>query len=341
MYEFSTPPLGVLVNLPGAIASANGPQAAALSLSNTDSLTTNQLQNHVAQARRARNKLIDQVSKPPQPGWKVAMEQISDTVTQMERVLTFLQTQTGALPAKPAEDMNAIAVFPSGDAMQQSGKTPERLPSAVETPTAPFSAATAADRAPRVIYVMDEGVMILGRPEGPSPAASQRRETRTEAASQAAPATSNRASATIVALPLTEEQQRASADLITLARNAYEQLQRSQPDREAAALVTDRDVGLTGNLSQDPAAPPSPERVDLTQTAGAVDPARSSPAQAAPKVPTVQDALLAPVDPFEETPAEEAAAPQEAQRILALQLDGAGDIIYIVPPAKAAMDLIA
>ena len=37
----------------------------------------------------------------------------------------------------------------------------------------------------------------------------------------------------------------------------------------------------------------------------------------------------------------EAAEAQEQRQMLALQLDGHSDIIYIVPPAKAAIDLTA
>lgn len=104
MYHFTTPPLGPAVTLPSAIASANGPRAAAFSISNSDKLTANQLQNQVSQARRAREKMIDQVTKPPEPGWKSAMNQISDTVDHMEKVLNFLRTQVSRLPATPVTD---------------------------------------------------------------------------------------------------------------------------------------------------------------------------------------------------------------------------------------------
>jgi len=363
MYHLTTPPLGITVTLPGAIASANGPQAAALSLSTSESLTANQLQNHVTQARRAREKLIDQVSKPPEPGWQSAMQQISDTVNRMEKVLSFLQAQAATLPVSPVEDMNALAVFPSGAAMQQSGRTLDSSPSAAESPAALSASAApspeaATPPANRVIYVMEDGVVIVGLPpEAPGQADARAGATgsspeagtatgRTEAPSrpQTAPGgepgdTQASAANTVVNLPLTEDQQRASAELIALARKAYAQLQPSR-DVQAAALMPDEAVGLTGDLARDPAAPPSPERIETAAPArpDAVDPV-AQPRMDSPPEP--RDPLLAAAEPFARDPMREAASAAEQQQMMALQLDGSGDIIYIVPPAKAALDLIA
>ena len=253
MYHFTTPPMGLMVTLPGAIASANGPHAAALSLSDSESITPNQLQNHVSQARRAREKLIDQISKPPEPGWQSAMNQISDTVDQMEKVLTFLRTQSAALPATSVEDMDALAVFPSGTAMQQSGRMSDSPLSAAESPTASRSAMDATSgSAPRVIYVMNDGVIIVGRP--PQEALNPTRHTADPAESerpslaQASPSGDNMTSNAVISLPLTEDQKRASAELIALAHRAYAQQQASR-DVQTTALFSDESVGLTGALT--------------------------------------------------------------------------------------------
>lgn len=399
MYHLSGPQFGLMVTLPSAIASANGPHAAALSLSKSDDLTANQLQNHVTQARRMREKLIDQISKPPEPGWQSAMNQISDTVDRMEKVLSFLQTQI-ALPVKPVEDMKAIAVFPSGVAMQQSGRMSDVPPSEAESPTASFSgprpaSATEADRTPRVIYVMDDGVLILGLPpqersapetgqnSGPNsgvtlPEASrespflsprtarlramagdtadiraedwqqdtsQQDQARLNATRQRADFAQQKAQApsgeefAVISLPLSEAQHQVSQDLIALARSAYAQLQTARTE-EAGAVSNDVKVGMTGELSRDPTLPRSPERIEPTPAP------RGIPVEA-PKLSLARgeakpdDPLFAPADPFAVSPQQQAAKQREDQRILALQLDGTSDIIYIVPAAKASMDLIA
>ncbi|MFY1706200.1 chemotaxis protein CheA [Tritonibacter scottomollicae] len=344
MYHFTTPPMGLMVTLPGAIASANGPHAAALSLSDSESLTTNQLQNHVSQARRAREKLIDQVSKPPEPGWRSAMNQISDTVDQMEKVLSFLRSQSADLPAKPVEDMDALAVFPSGTAMQQSGSMPDSRPSEAESPTAATTASDASSAsAPRVIYVMDDGVIIVGRPpqDTAAPARNGADATGFDRSSpvQTRPSGDHMTSNAVISLPLTEDQQRASAELIALAQKAYAQQQASR-DAQGAALFSDESVGLTGALSDATAAVQTSTRGDRAPVPRMV---MSDPAERPNVGPATDPAssLTAAPKPFERDPAREAAAAAEQQQIMALQLDGHSDIIYIVPPAKAAMDLTA
>ncbi|WP_420005632.1 chemotaxis protein CheA [Arenibacterium sp. LLYu02] len=403
MYHLGGPQFGLMVTLPSAIASANGPHAAALSLSKSDDMTANQLQNHVTQARRMREKLIDQVSKPPEPGWQSAMNQISDTVDRMEKVLSFLQTQV-ALPVKPVEDMKAIAVFPSGVAMQQSGRTSDVPPSEAESPTVPFSgprpaSASEAARTPRVIYVMDDGVFIVGLPPqeqsapdkgqstgpntGPNtgvtlPEASrdspflsprtarlramagdtadiraedwqqdtsQQDQARLNATRQRADFAQQKAQApsgeefAVISLPLSEAQHQASQDLIALARSAYAQLQTARTE-EAGAVSNDVKVGMTGELSRDPTLPRSPERIEPAPAP------RGIPVEA-PKLSLARgeakpdDPLFDAADPFAASPQQQAAKQREDQRIMALQLDGTSDIIYIVPAAKASMDLIA
>jgi len=345
MYHFTTPPMGLMVTLPGAIASANGPHAAALSLSDSESLTTNQLQNHVSQARRAREKLIDQVSKPPEPGWRSAMHQISDTVDQMEKVLSFLRSKSAALPATPVEDMDALAVFPSGTAMQQSGSMSDSRPSEAESPMAATTAADASSAsAPRVIYVMDDGVIIVGRPPRDAAGPAQNSADATTGFDQSSPAQpppsgDHMTSNAVISLPLTEDQQRASAELIALAQKAYAQQQASR-DAQDAELFSDESVGLTGALSDANAAAQTSTRGDRAPVPRMV---MSDPAER-PDVGHGTDpasSLTAAPKPFERDPAREAAAAAEHQQVMALQLDGHSDIIYIVPPAKAAMDLTA
>ncbi|MCG7624554.1 chemotaxis protein CheA [Epibacterium sp. Ofav1-8] len=373
MYQFAIPPSGHMVTLPGAIASANGPKAAALSLSSTESLTANQLQNHVTQARRVREKLIEQVSKPPEPGWKTAMNQVADTVEQMEKVLAFLQSQAAALPATPEKDMGALAVYPSGAAMQQSGRTSDTPPSAAESPTvstgaAADTAATAPARPPRVIYVMEDGVVIVGLPpepadpgtradratdataapaqadRSPQAAASELRAEAPRNAAKDAPST-----ATVVNLPLTDAQKQASQDLIALARKAYAQLQpasgalpaRSPAEDTTGALISDETVGLTGALSQPAPSDRTAERLStrpepLASTSVAATPHSGSPERTAP-----QDPLMAVSPPYDRDPLRAAADAAAEQQMMALHLEGTNDIIYVVPPAKAAMDLIA
>lgn len=397
MYHFSGPQFGLMVTLPSAIASANGPHAAALSLSKSDDLTANQLQNHVTQARRMREKLIDQISKPPEPGWQSAMNQISDTVDRMEKVLSFLQTQV-ALPVKPVEDMKAIAVFPSGVAMQQSGRMSDVPPSEAESPTASFSgprpaSASEADRTPRVIYVMDDGVLILGLPpqeteatqreSGPNsgvtlPEASreppflsprtarlramagdtadiraedwqqdtsQQDQARLNATRQRADFAQQKAQApsgeefAVLSLPLSEAQQQVSQDLLALARSAYAQLQTARTE-EAGAVSNDVKVGMTGELSRDPTLPRSPERIEAAPAPRGI-PVEAPELSQARGEAKPDDPLFAPAEPFAVSPQQQAAKQREDQRIFALQLDGTSDIIYIVPAAKASMDLIA
>ncbi|WP_416368854.1 chemotaxis protein CheA [Tritonibacter mobilis] len=370
MYHFTTPPLGPVVILPSAIATANGPQAAAVSISDSESLTTNQLHNQLSEARRARDKMIEQVSRPPEPGWKSAMHQISDTVDHMEKVLDLLRSHVSALPASPATGSDPLAVYPSGVAMQQSGRTPDSPPSVAEAPAAPTavsdpaappaagpqdpnaSAQALASSQPRVIYVMNDGVIIIGLPHteadattGTAEAASTAsRDNSTDAAGRAdplqppqsgAPMTAN----TVISLPLTEDQKRASADLIALAKKAY--AYQAQPrDAQAAELISDENVGLTGALSESPelSAPDRPERAPVPRilTAELAQPDAGSQRPAAN-----DDPLIAAAAPYARDPQREAAQAQEQQQILALQLDGHHDIIYIVPPAQAAIDLTA
>lgn len=402
MYHLGGPQFGLMVTLPSAIASANGPHAAALSLSKSDDLTANQLQNHVTQARRMREKLIDQISKPPEPGWQSAMNQISDTVDRMEKVLSFLQTQV-SLPVKPVEDMEAIAVFPSGVAMQQSGRTSDVPPSAAESPTA-SSAAPAADgaatgRPPRVIYVMDDGVFIVGLPpqdstapqagaskqgqsdQGPnagvtlpeasreSPFASPRTQRlqeqagvtaeirsedwqqdvaqqeqarRSQVQSEREQSTAKPRAAddfSVVTLPLTEDQNRVNRDLIALARSAYAELQTARKE-EAGAVSNDVKVGVTGQLARDPNQPHSAERIEPAPAPRAVPVEAPKLSQGRGEIKE-SDPLLGRPDPFARSPEQEAAKVREEQRIMALQINGTGDIIYIVPAAQASMDLIA
>ncbi|KUP92094.1 chemotaxis protein CheA [Tritonibacter horizontis] len=354
MYHYTTPPLGISVNLPSAIASANDPHAAALSLSTSDSLTANQLQNHVTQARRAREQLIDRVTKPPEPGWQSAINRISDTVNRMEKVLSFLQLQT-SLPARPDADMDALAVYPSGTAMQQSGSTPDVPPSAAESPAALRSASPMAQpevavdaavaREPRVIYVMDEGVMIVGLSDADvaSERAQEQMPLGTSVLQTTTTSDQGKSANVVVNLPLTEDQQRASQDLIALARKAYAQLRPENPE-QSADLITTTQVGLTGDLEKDPATAPSPERITPAETLHA---ARDTTQVETPKLAETstlsarKDPLLAMAEPFARDASEEAAETQQKQQIIALQLDGHNDIIYIVPPAKATMDLIA
>ena len=115
---------------PGAIASANGPRAAAFSISNRTS-DRQPVRNQVCQAR-AHAKMIDQVTKPPEPGWKSAMNQISDTVDHMEKG-TFCALRF-PLACDPGDGQGRPAVYPSGVAMQQSGGMPDGLKSAAEAP---------------------------------------------------------------------------------------------------------------------------------------------------------------------------------------------------------------
>ncbi len=391
MYHFGGPQFGLLVTLPSAIASANGPHAAALSLSDSDSLTANQLQNHVTQARRARERLIDQISKPPEPGWKSAVNQINETVDRMEKVLSFLQTAS-PLHARPVEDMEALAVFPSGTAMQQSGRTPDVPPSAAESPTEPssaratFAAAARAEPTARVIYVMDDGVVIIGLPpqapatgSAPSTADASDRSSPEARVAQGDPpyplprrarldaqmqvtadiraedwredeAVADQASgfgtpqatpevAAVIPLPLTEDQRRASQDLLSLARKAYAQFQMRQDD-PPGALVSSAKVGLTAALSNDPATPPSPERLEPRPAPRglAAEPAKLADSRSALQE---KDPMFAPTDPFAQPAAQEAAEASRAQKLVALQLEGRSDMIYIVAPARTSMDLIA
>jgi hypothetical protein len=369
MYQFAIPPSGHMVTLPGAIASANGPKAAALSLSSTESLTANQLQNHVTQARRVREKLIEQVSKPPEPGWKTAMNQVADTVEQMEKVLAFLQSQAAALPATPEKDMGALAVYPSGAAMQQSGRTSDTPPSAAESPTVSTDAAeTSATKPPRVIYVMEDGVVIVGLP--PEPADPGTRADRTPDAT-AAPAQADRSpqaaaselraeaprnaaedaphAATVVNLPLTDAQKQASQDLIALARKAYAQLQpasgalpaSSPAEATTGALISDETVGLTGALSQPAPSERTAERLPTRPEPLASASVGATPHSGSPERTTPQDPLMAVSPPYDRDPVRAAADAAAEQQMMALHLEGTNDIIYVVPPAKAAMDLIA
>jgi len=328
MYQFAIPPSGHMVTLPGAIASANGPKAAALSLSSTESLTANQLQTHVTQARRVREKLIEQVSKPPEPGWKTAMNQVADTVEQMEKVLAFLQSQAAALPATPEKDMGALAVYPSGAAMQQSGRTSDTPPSAAESPT--VSTDAAADTAQAA----------------PSPQAAAS-ELRAEAPRNAAEDTPH--AATVVNLPLTDAQKQASQDLIALARKAYAQLQpasgalpaRSPAEATTGALISDETVGLTGALSQPAPSERTAERLPTRPEPLAYASVAATPHSGSPERTASQDPLMAVSPPYDRDPVRAAADAAAEQQMMALHLEGTNDIIYVVPPAKAAMDLIA
>ncbi|NHM21196.1 chemotaxis protein CheA [Tritonibacter mobilis] len=354
MYHFTTPPLGPAVTLPSAIASANGPRAAAFSISNSDKLTANQLQNQVSQARRAREKMIDQVTKPPEPGWKSAMNQISDTVDHMEKVLNFLRTQVSRLPATPVTDKDALAVYPSGVAMQQSGRMPDGLPSVAEAPAdlnaTPAAAPTdataetsAAARPPRVIYVMDDGVVIIGLPPADPPqanAAADRTATPAPSdASQPSQSGESMTSNTVISLPLTEDQRRASADLIALAQKAYAYQTQSRTS-QSAELISDEGVGLTGALSEAPGSAAALDRPDRAPVPRVLT-ADAAPTQGAELRTPPSDPLIAAAEPYERNPQREAAEAQEQRQMLALQLDGHNDIIYIVPPAKAAIDLTA
>ncbi len=354
MYHFTTPPLGPAVTLPSAIASANGPRAAAFSISNSDKLTANQLQNQVSQARRAREKMIDQVTKPPEPGWKSAMNQISDTVDHMEKVLNFLRTQVSRLPATPVTDKDALAVYPSGVAMQQSGRMPDGLPSVAEAPAdlnaTPAAAPTdataetsAAARPPRVIYVMDDGVVIIGLPPADPPqanAAADRTATPAPSdASQPSQSGESMTSNTVISLPLTEDQRRASADLIALAQKAYAYQTQSRTS-QSAELISDEGVGLTGALSEAPGSAAALDRPDRAPVPRVLT-ADAAPTQGAEMRTPPSDPLIAAAEPYERNPQREAAEAQEQRQMLALQLDGHNDIIYIVPPAKAAIDLTA
>ncbi|WP_065329773.1 chemotaxis protein CheA [Tritonibacter mobilis] len=359
MYHFTTPPLGPAVTLPSAIASANGPRAAAFSISNSDKLTANQLQNQVSQARRAREKMIDQVTKPPEPGWKSAMNQISDTVDHMEKVLNFLRTQVSRLPATPVTDKDALAVYPSGVAMQQSGRMPDGLPSVAEapadlnaTPVATPTDATAetitAARPPRVIYVMDDGVVIIGLPpaDTPQPNAAADRTAAPAPSdapqpSQSEPSQSGESmtSNTVISLPLTEDQRRASADLIALAQKAYAYQTQSRTS-QSAELISGESVGLTGALSEAPGSAAALDRPDRAPVPRVLT-ADAAPTLGAEMRRPPSDPLIAAAEPYERNPQREAAEAQEQRQMLALQLDGHNDIIYIVPPAKAAIDLTA
>ncbi|TNJ41786.1 chemotaxis protein CheA [Phaeobacter sp. B1627] len=383
MYHFTPPPTGLMVNLPSAIASANGPHAAALSLSDSDSLTANQLQNQVTQARRARDKIIDQISKPPEPGWKSAVNQISDTVDRMEKVLSFLQAHR-VLSASPAELLGpvpgsvpgSVDVYPSGPALQQSGGTSQAGPAEsgtsqavlrdAKTAVGPLSAPAIANEAAsadtlsppaggspsRVIYVMDDGVVILGlAPEraardasgfrDPTEVPLQSSRTADHAQAESGAVSGAQPPGVVVNLPLTEDQQRASQDLIALARKAYAQLQPLQP-REAehsADLITTTQVGITAELDMDPASKPSADRItpaDPLPAASASAPGSENTTATAPQ----NDPLHATAQPFANSASEDAAEATRQQQIIALQLDGHNDIIYIVPPAKATMDLI-
>ncbi|OIQ29856.1 MAG: hypothetical protein BM562_10720 [Alphaproteobacteria bacterium MedPE-SWcel] len=363
MYHFTAPPTGLMVNLPSAIASANGPHAAALSLSDSDSLTANQLQNQVTQARRARDKLIDQITKPPEPGWKSAVNQVSETVERMEKVLSFLQAHS-VLPVRPVEDLDSVEVYPSGTALQQSGRTSDAPPPDTKAPVASQSVASqsvasspvappanevsatepvnsaAAGRAPGVIYVMDDGVVIVGLPPEETARTASRHRGTTDAPLQPTPAAEQaKTPGVVVNLSLTEDQQRASQDLIALARKAYAQLQPHVAE-QSADLITSTQIGITAELEKDPAAPPSPERI--TPAAPLREPPLSPPTSADTTANSTQkDPLHATAAPFASDASEEAAEATRQQQVIALQLDGHNDIIYIVPPAKATMDLIA
>ncbi len=361
MYHYTTPPLGIAVNLPSALASAKGPVAAALSLSSSDRMTANQLQSHINQARKAREKLIDQVTKPPEPGWKTAVYRISDTVNRMEQVLSVLQSQA-SLPAKLVQDTDALAVYPSGAAMQQSGRTSDMPPSAAESPTAlsgstpkdtPSGLAAEATRAssPRVVYVMDDGVMILGRPperrrqtaEPPQPSPTQpnvtspgaSRSGETSAQTMEGRTTS---SSIIVNLQLAEAQKPPRQDLIALTRKGYAQVQGNAPG-SSADLISSTKIGITGALDQAPAFQQSPDRITLTE-GGQAPRGEAAVRPDSVERPAPEDPLHASAEPFARNATEDAR--ESAQRqVIALQMDGHNDIIYIVPPAKAAMDLIA
>ncbi len=144
---------------------------------------------------------------------------------------------------------------------------------------------------------------------------------------------------TVISLPLTEDQRRASADLIALAQKAYAYQTQSRTS-QSAELISDEGVGLTGALSEAPGSAAALDRPDRAPVPRVLT-ADAAPTQGAEIRTPPSDPLIAAAEPYERNPQREAAEAQEQQQMLALQLDGHSDIIYIVPPAKAAIDLTA